>query len=47
MPIASLTAADKEQIRIELGLDKPLPIQYFSWMGVVMKGSLGVSFFSK
>lgn len=30
--------------RAELGLDQPLPVQYFAWVGQVTQGNLGYSF---
>lgn len=36
----------REQIRIKLGLDKPLPIQYLKWLQLALQGDLGYSFFS-
>ena len=30
--------------RQELGLDRPLPVQYVEWLGRVVRGDLGVSF---
>jgi peptide/nickel transport system permease protein len=35
------------QRRADLGLDKPLPIQYVAWLGEVARGNLGYSFFDK
>ena len=35
-----------EQIRVELGLDQPLPIRYFNWIGGVLHGDFGESIFS-
>ena len=35
------------QRRAELGLDKPLPIQYVAWLGEVARGNLGYSFFDR
>ena len=32
-----------QQARERLGLDKPLPIQYLSWMGNILQGDLGYS----
>jgi len=32
-----------EQLRHEFGLDRPLMVQYFSWVGGIFKGDLGVS----
>jgi peptide/nickel transport system permease protein len=42
-----LTQADKDRIRHNLGLDQPLPIQYFKWLGLAAQGELGNSFFSR
>ena len=36
-----------EMLRIKLGLDKPLPIQYFSYMAKVVQGDLGISLRTK
>jgi ABC-type dipeptide/oligopeptide/nickel transport system permease component len=33
--------------RAELGLDKPLPIQYVAWLSEVARGNLGYSFFDR
>ena len=33
------------QLRAEYGLDRPLPVQYGIWMGRVLRGNLGTSFF--
>ncbi|HLR51561.1 MAG TPA: ABC transporter permease [Candidatus Avamphibacillus sp.] len=35
-----------EQLEIQLGLDKPLVIQFFSWLGNVLTGDLGQSVYS-
>jgi peptide/nickel transport system permease protein len=35
-----------ERIREKLGLDQPLYIQYFQWIGQVLQGDLGTSIFS-
>ncbi len=32
-----------QAIRTELGLDKPIPLQYVSWLGKVLTGDLGTS----
>lgn len=42
-----ITAADREAIRKNLGLDQPMPIQYVRWLGLALQGDLGNSFFSK
>ncbi|MGH1357995.1 MAG: ABC transporter permease [Burkholderiaceae bacterium] len=34
-----------EQIREDYGFDRPLPVQYFSWLGGVFTGDLGVSYY--
>lgn len=39
---ATPEAAD--QLREELGLNRPLPIQYLDWIGGLVRGDLGVSF---
>lgn len=38
-----VTADVIEHVRIELGLDKPLHIQYLKWLGNVLQGDLGYS----
>ena len=40
----SASAADAARLRSELGLDRPLLVQYARWMGAVLKGDLGESF---
>lgn len=40
---ASLTPADVQAMRVELGLDKPLPVRYAIWLGRVVHGELGYS----
>ncbi|GAA2848951.1 ABC transporter permease [Pseudonocardia halophobica] len=35
-----------EQIRQELGLDRPMLVQYFSWLGGVLQGNLGTSIYA-
>jgi peptide/nickel transport system permease protein len=39
-----LTEAELAKARASLGLDKPLHIQYLSWMGDIARGDLGKSF---
>lgn len=36
----------KEAKRQELGLDKPLPVQYLNWLGGMVTGDMGVSYIS-
>lgn len=38
---------DVQRLRQELGLDKPLPMRYASWLGRVVQGDLGTSFIDK
>ncbi len=42
----NMTEADRQAIRQRLGLDQPIPIQYFKWLGLALQGDLGSSFFS-
>jgi len=42
----NMTEADREAIRARLGLDQPIAVQYFKWLGVAAQGDLGTSFFS-
>ena len=44
---ASATAENLDLIRHQLGLDKPLPIQYLSFLQGMLHGDLGESFFYK
>jgi peptide/nickel transport system permease protein len=37
------TAADREAMRVELGLDRSLPMQYLGFLGNALKGDLGNS----
>lgn len=41
-----MSEAEKEQLRAELGLDKPLVEQYVVWLGGVVRGDMGESFVS-
>ena len=36
-----------EQIREKAGLNRPLPVQYFDWLGGVLRGELGESILTK
>jgi len=40
-------AKDLDALRAKLGLDRPLYIQYFSWVGQVVQGNLGESLWTK
>ena len=42
-----LTQEDKQRIRINLGLDQPMPVQYVRWLSLAVQGDLGNSFFSR
>lgn len=44
---ARMTKEDREALRERLGLNDPLPVQYFKWLGLAVQGELGNSFFSK
>lgn len=41
------TAEDIARIGKQLGLDRPLPIQFVGWVGQVLQGELGTSIFSQ
>ncbi len=41
-----LTEAELAAARASLGLDKPLYIQYFDWIGEILRGDLGSSFWT-
>jgi peptide/nickel transport system permease protein len=43
MMAESVDATVKENLRRELGLDRPIYAQYFSWMGRLLQGDLGRS----
>jgi peptide/nickel transport system permease protein len=36
-----------QSLRVELGLDKPVPVQYLAWMGGLLRGDLGTSLLTK
>ena len=36
--------ADKKQLEHELGVDRPIPVQYARWMGELVSGDLGKSY---
>lgn len=40
------TQAQLEQVRRSMGLDQPIPTQFLSWMGQLVRGDLGVSLLS-
>ena len=39
--------ADKARIVAELGLDRPIPVQYVQWIGGLFRGDLGFSYLSE
>jgi len=39
-----VTPEEKDALRAELGLDKPIPVQYVNWLGEILQGNLGTSF---
>lgn len=41
------TAQDLARLRAKYGMDDPLPVRYFKWLGNVARGDLGTSFVSK
>jgi peptide/nickel transport system permease protein len=43
---AAYTEEQKASIRAELGLDQPLPIQYLTWLGDIVRGDMGESYVS-
>lgn len=42
----AMSEEEKEAMRQELGLDKPIPQQYVMWLGNVLQGDMGESFVS-
>ncbi len=40
----SATAEDTERLRAELGLDRPVAVQYARWAGALLRGDMGESF---
>src|SRR5207247_1338954 len=43
MMAESVDATVKANLRRELGLDRPIPVQYAAWMGRLLRGDLGRS----
>lgn len=39
----SMSPADMEKLRAAYGLDRPVPVQYFRWLGRVLQGDFGFS----
>ncbi len=42
-PLAAMTEADVAALRVRLGMDKPLPVQYLAWAKAALQGDLGYS----
>ena len=42
-----INPAEKQQIERELGLDRPIAVQYAQWIGGLMRGDLGYSYKSE
>lgn len=42
-----MSAEDKEALKERLGLNQPLYVQYFKWLGLAVQGDLGNSFFAR
>jgi peptide/nickel transport system permease protein len=42
-----VNASEKAQLEKELGLDKPIPVQYAAWIGGLLHGDLGYSYKSE
>src|SRR3546814_20503532 len=40
------TAEDIVRIRERLGLNEPLPLQFITWVGLLLQGDLGTSIFT-
>ena len=43
---SALSEEAKNEKREELGLDRPLPVQYLTWIGGILKGDMGTSYIS-
>jgi peptide/nickel transport system permease protein len=42
----TISAADLNRIRQQMGLDEPLPVQYGKWLSAVLQGDMGESYVS-
>lgn len=42
--VTGISEADVEALRHELGLDQPVIVQYFIWLGNLLQGNLGTSY---
>jgi peptide/nickel transport system permease protein len=43
--ISSMSPEQLEYLRVQYGLDKPLLVQYFTWLGGIFRGDLGKSIY--
>ena len=41
--LGRISAEDRARIRANLGLDRPLPVQYLKWLGLAVRGDFGYS----
>jgi len=41
--LGRVSAEDRERIRKNLGLDQPLPVQYYRWLSLAVRGDFGYS----
>jgi peptide/nickel transport system permease protein len=41
--LGRISAEDRERIRKNLGLDQPLPVQYYRWLSLAVRGDFGYS----
>lgn len=46
MVMPGTSGEDMELMRRQLGLDKPIHVQYFIWLGKVLRGDLGMSIYT-
>jgi peptide/nickel transport system permease protein len=46
-PIDEMTPEAVAQVRREMGLDKPIPVQYLAWLREIARGNFGVSWRSR
>ena len=44
---ASLTSDDIARLRRQYGLDRPVPLQYLSWLGNMLTGDWGTSYYTR
>ena len=44
---ASLTSDDIARLRARYGLDRPMPLQYLAWLGNMLTGDWGTSYYTR